>query len=101
MQVIKDCLHFLLRLVLILVTIAEAIGMAGVCYWSVTKWDRTGHARWLWLPVWTIIIVFIQGALWHFLWLRFGQRSDRHRTIAEYFAITLRHPISRRPQPWE
>ena len=109
MQIIRDCVGFLVRLgllllaklVLVVIAIAEAMGMIWISYWSVARWDDTGHARWVWLPFLAMVGVYIQWALWQFLWMRYGQKSDRHRPIAEYFAITLRHPIARPPRDWE
>ena len=65
MQLIKDCLRFLLwlgilllaRLVLILVALADAVGFVCVTFWSVVRWDQTGHARWLWVPVAVLVMV--------------------------------------------
>ena len=109
MNLIKDCLGYLkalgllliAKLLLIAVAMTEIVAMIWVCYWSVTKWDQTGHARWLGFPLLAMVLAFIQFALWHFLWLRYAQRSERHRAIAEYFSISLRHPIVRPPRTWE
>ena len=109
MRIIRDSLVFLgslglillAKLLLVIFALAEAVGMAVVCYRSVSQMDATGHTRWLLLPVAAIFGVGAQWALWQYWWQRIAQRGPVGRALGEYFAISLRHPVVRPPDEWE
>ena len=109
LRFIRDSLLFILclglvlfaKLLLVLFALAEAVGMVWVCYASVCRWDASGHARWLLVPVAAMIGVGMQGALWQFWWQRIAGRGSTGRALAECFAITLRHPVVRPPHEGE
>lgn len=58
------------KLALLVVGVAEAIGMVAVCYGSVYWWREYGSAAFLLLPVAALFLAGVQWSLWQYLWMR-------------------------------
>jgi hypothetical protein len=91
----------LLKLLVVIVGLAETAGWVYVGLWAVNGYQQHHDgAVFLW-PALTTVGIYFQLTLWHYFWLRMAHTSDLGRVLAEWFCSSLRYPISRRPYPWE
>ena len=109
MQLLRDTIGFLMRLVLLQLAqlavvffcAAEVLSVVVLWIMAIWWWSAYGHPSAMLLPVGASLLLYVQYAVWQYAWLRLARRGGRWRAVAEVFTVAVRHPVVRTPHLWE
>ena len=91
----------LLKLLVVIVGLAETAGWVYVGLWAVIGYQQHHNgAVFIW-PLLATVAIYLQLNLWYYFWLKIAHSGDLGRAMGEYFCSALRSPIARPPHRWE
>src|SRR5580658_5685654 len=75
----------LVKLLIVLVGLAETVGWVYVGLWALNGYQRNHHGTVFIWPLLATVAIYLQLNLWYYFWLKIAQSGDVGRAMGEYF----------------